>query len=261
LVARILAALDAGVRMRVADCCGTTTLLGSAWIHGHARLAISGDTVAMHLAAAAGAPALCLFGASNPVETGPYGRGHVIIQTDPHPAPDLALDREHAGLAHLRPEEVAGWILEGEVPGGFPMWETAWDEARGMQVLRDSRKRPHPAWERGSGLIQVLDRSADRPGGAAVHPMPRPDGARATLHRMLADADGRPADWKPEPEYLSRLQAAERELGEETRDSLVWEAYRIAVNGMPLRDLRGHLAARKARFELALGEEALAFRP
>jgi heptosyltransferase-3 len=87
LAQRILAGTPPEARARVDDLCGATTLLGSAWVHAHARLSLTGDTVAMHLAAAAGTPTLALFGPSNPVETGPYGRGHLVIQTDPSPAP------------------------------------------------------------------------------------------------------------------------------------------------------------------------------
>jgi ADP-heptose:LPS heptosyltransferase len=248
---RILAAVPAPARARAVDCCGATTLIGSAWIHAHARLVVTGDTVAMHLAAATGAPALALFGPSNPVETGPYGRGHVIVQTDPAPAPDLALHTEHAGLARLRPEEVAAWILDGEAPGGFPLWETAWDADRGMQTLQGADRLPHPACARGAGLARVLDASADR-SGWGLRQAPAPGGMRGALYRILEEGARGPRDGG----YLARLQAAEKDLEEETRNDLVWEAYRIACNGLPTRDLAAHLRARTERFALALREEA-----
>jgi hypothetical protein len=57
---------------------------------------------------------------------------------------------------------------------------------------------------------------------------------------------------------LQSLEEVERSLAAETRDSLVWEAYRIAVNGLSLRDLPAYLSLRKTRLETALREESLA---
>ena len=251
---RILASLPPDARARAIDLCGETSLLGSAWVHAHARLTVAGDTVAMHLAAATGTPTLSLFGPSNPVETGPYGRGHVVIQTDPSPAPDLVLDRPHPGLARLGADEVAAWLLDGELPGGLPVWETVRDTAADRQALVDRRRQPHPACGRGMRLAHTLDAGADRPlpAGAGT-PC---GGAREALWHALGEGSGRPDGWIPDREYLDRLRAAEAALEAETRDSLIWEAYRIAVNGMSLRNPAGHLRGRRDRLGLALSEES-----
>lgn len=259
LAERILAAAPPEARARAIDLCGSTSLLGSAWVHAHARLSITGDTVAMHLAAAAGTPVLALFGPSNPVETGPYGRGHIVIQTDAAPAPDLALDRSHAGLSRLHPGEVAAWILDGELPGGLPVWETHWDSEADRQALFDRRRLPHPACARGRALAHALDMSADR-AGKTLPGRPAPAGPHADMASVLAEGAARPDGWIPEAGYLSRLQAAENALQAETRASLVWEAYRIAVNGLPIGDFATHLRGRLERFDLALGEEAASSR-
>jgi hypothetical protein len=68
------------------------------------------------------------------------------------------------------------------------------------------------------------------------------------LRRCLA-GDAHPSD-------LLGLESAERELAAATDDSVVWEAYRIAVNGLSLRDIRRHLELRRERFVAALREEA-----
>jgi ADP-heptose:LPS heptosyltransferase len=251
ILALIFARLSTQAQALLIDCVGTTTLAGAAWICGHARLVVTGDTVAMHLAAAAGAPTLCLFGASNPMETGPYGKGHVIVQTDADPLPDLALDREHPGLAHLRADEVAAYLLEGIPPPGFAMWETDWDAEESMQVLRDRKRLPHPALEQAMRLARILDNRADRPGASRLKPVPNPDGPLGALHRRLVECLANPLSGN-----LAALEAAERDWAQESQASLVWEAYRIAVNGLPLGDLRGHLSSRFARFGTALGEEA-----
>jgi hypothetical protein len=260
LAERIVAAVPPGARGRIVDLAGATTLIGSAWVQAHARLAIAGDTVAMHLAAAAGTPVLALFGPSNPVETGPYGRGHLVIQTGMPAAPGLALDRAHPGLSRLGPDEVAAWVLEGELPAGHAVWETAWDAGCSAQVLVDARRRPHPAWERGLPLARVLDAGigtrfsggTPAPGSGAS----APHDPRVSLRRLLADGVEISAERAPGAGYLRRLAAAERALEADTRHDLVWEAYRIAANGLPLRDVRGHLRARLDRLDSALDEES-----
>lgn len=247
---RIAASLAPRTRAALVDCVGRTSLPGAAWVYAHARMLISGDTVAMHLAAAAGIRTLSLFGASNPVETGPYGKGHVIIQTDANPLPDLAFDSEHAGLRHLRAEEVAAYVLDGEPPPGFRMWETGWDESRKAQGLFDAQRLPYPHPAIALALARVLDAQEALPGSPV--PVDRPDGLRGRLRTCLDKCIGQPLD-----ENLAVLTAIEKELEEETRADLIWEAYRIAVNGLPWGDLRAHLILRKARLESALEEEAL----
>lgn len=251
ILARLRERTAAPASAPLIDCVGATTLAGAAWICGHARLVVTGDTVAMHLAAAAGTPTLCLFGASNPVETGPYGKGHVILQTDADPLPDLALDREHPGLTHLRPDEVAGYLLEGIPPPGFAMWETDWDEAESMQLLCDRKRLPQPALSQAMRLARVLDGRTDRSGASRPDPLQSPEGPLGALHRRLAACLAHPL-----AANLAYLEEAERDWAGESQASLVWEAYRIAVNGLPLKDLRAHLSSRLARFETALEEDA-----
>ncbi len=249
---RITAAMAGSSRAGVVDCVGATSLAGAAWIFAHARLVVSGDTVAMHLAAAAGVGTLCLFGASNPVETGPYGKGHVIIQTDANPLPELAFNSTHTGLRHLRAGEVADYLLEGVPPPGFPLWETGWDKAREAQVLFDAKRLPHPYLQSSQGLLRVLDEQAKGTEEPASDSTATAAGPRAKLQGLLSECC---AD--PHPGNLSALEAAERELAAETQADLVWEAYRIAVNGLPVAELPAHLIARRARLQSALREEAL----
>ncbi len=45
-----------------------------------ARYAVSNDSGPMHIAAAVGKPVVAVFGPTNPVRTGPYGRGHRVVQ-------------------------------------------------------------------------------------------------------------------------------------------------------------------------------------
>ncbi|MDI6889920.1 MAG: lipopolysaccharide heptosyltransferase I [Thermodesulfovibrionales bacterium] len=47
-----------------------------------ARFVVSNDSGPMHIAAALGIPVFAIFGPTDPMRTGPYGKGHIIIRED-----------------------------------------------------------------------------------------------------------------------------------------------------------------------------------
>jgi len=59
---------------------GRTSLAQLAAILRKARLAVTTDTGAMHLAAALGTPVAALFGPTAPWRTGPFGEGHQVVR-------------------------------------------------------------------------------------------------------------------------------------------------------------------------------------
>lgn len=59
---------------------GQTTLRDLAYLYQRCALLITTDSGPMHLAAAMGTPVIALFGPTDPARTGPYGKGHVVIQ-------------------------------------------------------------------------------------------------------------------------------------------------------------------------------------
>ena len=59
---------------------GRTSLPELAAVLRRARLAVTTDTGAMHLAAALGTPVTALFGPTAPWRTGPFGEGHEIVR-------------------------------------------------------------------------------------------------------------------------------------------------------------------------------------
>jgi ADP-heptose:LPS heptosyltransferase len=61
---------------------GETTLKELAALAALSDLFITTDTGPMHLAAAAGAGVLALFGPTAPWRTGPYGNSHVVLRTE-----------------------------------------------------------------------------------------------------------------------------------------------------------------------------------
>jgi heptosyltransferase-1 len=59
---------------------GRTSLAELAGVLRRARLAVTTDTGAMHLAAALGTPVTALFGPTAPWRTGPFGDGHQVVR-------------------------------------------------------------------------------------------------------------------------------------------------------------------------------------
>jgi ADP-heptose:LPS heptosyltransferase len=77
--APVLAAIPPG---RLVDLVGRTDLLTAAAVLRRSSLFVGNDTGLMHLAAAAGAPTLGLFGPSPAEQYAPWGRRTAVVQTD-----------------------------------------------------------------------------------------------------------------------------------------------------------------------------------
>lgn len=59
---------------------GKTDLLDLIEVLRQARFVVSNDSGPMHIAAALGIPVFAIFGPTDPLRTGPYGKGHTIIR-------------------------------------------------------------------------------------------------------------------------------------------------------------------------------------
>jgi heptosyltransferase-1 len=64
------------------DLAGRTTLRDLAYLYKLSALVVTTDSGPMHVAAAVGTPAVALFGPTDPVRTGPYGAGHIVVRKD-----------------------------------------------------------------------------------------------------------------------------------------------------------------------------------
>jgi heptosyltransferase-1 len=64
----------------VLDLTGRTSLVESAALMTRCALIVANDSGPMHLGAALRVPVIALFGPTDPIRTGPYGRGHVVIE-------------------------------------------------------------------------------------------------------------------------------------------------------------------------------------
>ena len=64
------------------DLCGKTSLMQLVALMRGAKLAITNDSGPMHIASALNRPLVALFGPTNPVRTGPYGRPDCVVRAN-----------------------------------------------------------------------------------------------------------------------------------------------------------------------------------
>ena len=94
---------------------GETSLPGLAAVLGQCRVVVSNDSGGMHLAAAAGARVVAVFGLTDPKKTGPLGRAHRIIRNaDVCGARDISRDAPRAieCLESIEPARVFEAVAE-----------------------------------------------------------------------------------------------------------------------------------------------------
>jgi heptosyltransferase I len=77
---KLVAGITAQCRAPLLNLAGRTSLAQLAGILRQARLAVTTDTGAMHLAASLGTPVTALFGPTAPWRTGPFGEGHQVVR-------------------------------------------------------------------------------------------------------------------------------------------------------------------------------------
>jgi ADP-heptose:LPS heptosyltransferase len=201
---------------------------------------VSGDTVAMHLASCTGPRVLALFGASNPRETGPYGPGHFVVETQKGPYPtNLDFKSPHPALSELTAPRVAHFLLTGSQLGSVSLWETHWHDSLQIQVLKDEK-----------GASQDMGRISFwlNPSSPAWPSKARP----MALARLKAALDA--ALENIQSSTLRELDEAEKAWAEITDESFIWEAYRIAIHGISHLDLRKHLELRHRRLAEAIAK-------
>ena len=94
-------------RNRAVTLAGRLTLEQALCLYRRARLMVSCDSGPMHAAAALGVPVVALFGPTHPERTGPWGKGHCVVQglrPDDHSA--YRDDPEGRYMQALAPETV-----------------------------------------------------------------------------------------------------------------------------------------------------------
>jgi lipopolysaccharide heptosyltransferase I len=71
----------------VHDLSGQTTVAGLVALIRRAAICVTNDSGSMHVAVAVGSPVVSVFGPTNPVWIGPYGRSHAVVRADVPCAP------------------------------------------------------------------------------------------------------------------------------------------------------------------------------
>jgi heptosyltransferase-2 len=64
------------------DLTGRTRLLQLAALLERCHILVTNDTGTMHVASGVGTPVVALFGSTDPLATGPWGEGHVVVRKD-----------------------------------------------------------------------------------------------------------------------------------------------------------------------------------
>jgi lipopolysaccharide heptosyltransferase I len=98
-----------GIKRKVHNFSGRTTILQLASLLKRADLMVTCDSGPMHLAAAVGTPVVALFGPTDPIRTGPYGRGHSVLQKDMNCSPCFdryCRDKENECMRAIMVDEV-----------------------------------------------------------------------------------------------------------------------------------------------------------
>jgi lipopolysaccharide heptosyltransferase I len=106
--ARGIEEIRAAMTGKAASLAGRTTLKELAALYERVEVLITTDTGPMHLAAAAGAPVVALFGPTAPWRTGPFGSGHRTLRTEIACSPCLKrhCDHGHACMERISVEQV-----------------------------------------------------------------------------------------------------------------------------------------------------------
>ncbi|MDD5482517.1 MAG: lipopolysaccharide heptosyltransferase II [Kiritimatiellae bacterium] len=100
---------------RAVNLAGKTTLPQLAGLLREMDLVLTNDSGPMHLAAAFGKPTLALFGPTDPVLTGPYGRNHAVLKGKLHCQPCFSARcrfRDNSCMQTITPETVINTAMD-----------------------------------------------------------------------------------------------------------------------------------------------------
>jgi ADP-heptose:LPS heptosyltransferase len=106
------------IRQQTGDKCicaaGKISFRESIALVSHVEFCVTGDTAMMHAAAAVGVQVYALFGPTNPVETGPYGKKHIIFSGRCASRPCFCIDcKNRMCMKSISPQTVFNYIKTG----------------------------------------------------------------------------------------------------------------------------------------------------
>ncbi len=107
------------------DFTGETHLLQLAALLERCRLLVTNDTGTMHVASAIGTPVVAIFGSTDPVTTGPWGDGHVVVKKEVSCSPCLkrTCPTDHQCMELITVDEVEG-IVDKKLKEQFQITST-----------------------------------------------------------------------------------------------------------------------------------------
>jgi len=214
--------------------CGRTQLHEIPALLSQVSQLITGDTYAMHAAALVGTPCVCLFGPSNPIETGPYGPGHIIIQTHLRYPEKLAFETPDPRWIHLAPSALYQLIKAGKPPNGFSVWYTSRHPTLNSQILLSAQGELHPFQVQYNLWNNILTTPE------LLNQIELPEELKDIYTECLINT---------ESSKLSRLLEAEKSIGVKMSKNLLWEACVLGISSLPLHPLGNHILLRKKRTE------------
>ena len=127
--AEIAAALGSRLGAAAAVTAGELTFRETIALLPFVEGCISGDTAIMHAAAALGRKVFALFGPTNPVETGPYGEGHIVFAGRCTSRPCFCFDcKTKICMKSISPDDIYAIIKEsGASSAGCDIYRTKFD--------------------------------------------------------------------------------------------------------------------------------------
>jgi 3-deoxy-D-manno-octulosonic-acid transferase/heptosyltransferase-1 len=110
----VIARISGGMKRAPLNLAGETSLLELAALYQASRVVVSTDTGPMHIAAAAGARVVAIFGATAPWRTGPWGDQHLVLRTELDCGPCLkkSCERDLACMRGISVEMVERAVAE-----------------------------------------------------------------------------------------------------------------------------------------------------
>ncbi len=226
---------------------GALTFRESCAVLSYADCCVSGDTAAMHAAAALSVRTVALFGPTSPVETGPYGDGHLILSpaTGSRPSFDLSGD---TSLSRIPPAAVLRAVVEDRDTGvcGVESYRTVIN-VRGEYTLLPlahavSSGIPWFDAVSAGSSIRVLDDHGDPVDDPAGHEILMRMNEACEI--MAAELDG--FIERGDGSGLGRMEQKRAEISAETPDALMnflAALLNLRLNAVPLLDLRAGIGA------------------
>jgi heptosyltransferase I len=179
---------------------GTLTFRETIALLTQASGCVTGDTAIMHAAAALKRPVFALFGPTNPVETGPYGSGHIVLAGRCTSRPCFCFDcKTKMCMKSIVPDDVYACVKNGGAirDAGCDVYRTA--------VGPNGTTRCEPIVEKGQPYYNEI--------GAAVT-IRVPDPAYAP--RLVATSDVCTPLRRETTMFLEKVDAMEQALAELT---------------------------------------------